>query len=310
MTMKKIKHVLKNNDFGKLIVSCVHCIESVVVPFFISDKKAVMAFYRRKTGRELDLSDPQTFSEKMNWYKLNHRDPLMQKCADKSAVREYVASVGYSDLLNEVYGVYEKVSQIDIEALPEQFVLKASHGSHMSYIVKDKKSFDWKKAKRMMESWLHQNIYWSGREWVYKDIPRRIIAEKYLEDESGELRDYKFFCFNGVPVYMQYDGERFTGKHYRNYYEMDKTLLNLDDDVGHNSNKPFPLEDKDFEKMKSIAADLSKPFQFVRTDFYLVNGKVYFGELTFFHNGGMAWFKPEKYDYIFGEHWNISGRSC
>ena len=305
MTVGSLKEKIKSTFPGEWAVSVLHALESVLVPALVPDEKAVRKFYKKKTGRELDLDHPVLFSEKMNWYKLHHRDPLMQTCADKVAVRDYVRSLGYGDLLNEVYGVYDKVSEIDLDALPEQVVLKAAHGSHMGYIITDKANFNWKRAKAMMRTWLWQNIYWSGREWVYRDIPKRILAEKYLEDPSGDLKDYKFICFHGEPTYLEYDGERFSDRHYCNYYDMDGNLLDLDDDVGHNPEVAFPLSPEDLEKMKQIARDLAKPFQEVRVDLYLVGGKIYFGELTFFHNGGITWFCPEEYDRIFGQHWTV-----
>ncbi len=304
MTIGSIKEKIESTFVGSYAVSVLHAIECAVVPALVSDEKAVKRFYKRKTGKDLNLENPQSFSEKMNWYKLNHRDPVMQQCADKVAVREYVKSKGYGGCLNELYGVYDKVSDIDINALPDQFALKASHGSHMNYIVKDKAAFNWKQAKIMMRSWLRQNIYWSGREWVYKDIPHRIIAEKYLEDETGELKDYKFFCFNGKPYYMQFDGDRFIN-HYRNFYDMDKKELAIECEYPGKPGIDFPLKAEDFESMKKMARDLAKPFQHVRVDFYLVNGEIYFGELTFFHNSGITWFQPEDYDEEWGKHWSL-----
>ena len=301
-----IKKIIKKSFLGRYLISELHCFESWLMPKLISDKKAVLRFYKKSTDNDLDLKNPQTLSEKLNWYKLNNRLPLMQQCADKVAMRDYVTEKGYGDCLNEILGVYNCVKDIDIDDLPEKFVLKAAHGSHMNIIVTDKTKENWLQNKLMMNSWLHQNIYWSRREWVYKDMPRRIIAEKYLEDVSGELRDYKFFCFNGKPTYMQYDSGRYIGKHLRNYYDMDLNFIPVRDDVpSDESNKP-DISSEVFERMKSMASDLAEPFQHVRVDFYLVNNKVFIGELTFFHNGGITWFEPPEYDEIFGSHWKIN----
>ena len=301
--MSSIKDIIRNNYWGKYFISCYHCIMCKLMPLLVTDEKAVKKFYKVTTGKELDLNNPQTFSEKMNWYKLNGRMPLMAQCADKVAVRDYIIEKGYSECLNEIIGIYNRVQDIDYNSLPDQFVIKAAHGSHMNYIVKDKSSFDWKRAKRMMKTWLHQDIYWSGREWVYKDIPKRIIIEKYLEDETEELRDYKFFCFNGKPKYLQIDVGR-NAVHYRNYYDMSFAFLHLRDDVPSDERivheKPVM-----FDEMKKIAADLASPFQMARVDFYQVNNKVYFGEITFFHNGGITWFLPEEYDLVFGRNWKL-----
>ena len=301
--MSGFKDTIRKSFWGNYSISIYHCVMCKIAPILISDEKAVKRFYKKKTGKELDLSNPRTLSEKMNWYKLNGRLSLMAQCADKVEVRDYIKEKGYGDCLNEVYGVYDRVKDINFDALPNQFVIKAAHGSHMNFIVKDKETFDWKHAKRMMKSWLQQDIYWSGREWVYKNIPKRIIIEKYLEDETGELRDFKFFCFNGEPKYVQVDVGRST-EHYRNYYDLSFNFIPVRDDIPSNEkiavNKPYQ-----FRKMIEMAKVLSSPFQFSRIDFYQVYNQVYFGEITFFHNGGITWFQPEKYDLIFGDNWKL-----
>lgn len=204
----------------------------------------------------------------------------MQMCADKYAVREYISNCGYGNLLNDIIGVYSRVSEIDFESLPDRFVLKSTHGSGQNIIVKNKRKLNFRRAKLMMWCWLHQSIYWSGREWVYQKMPRQIIAEKYLEDETGELRDYKFYCFNGVPAFMQLEVGRDTEHNTRNFYDMDWNLLPFGKELPHNPslNVDRPMM---FDQMRAIAADLCKPFQYVRVDLYQVGGKVYFGELTF-----------------------------
>jgi len=301
-----IKKLIKSSFLGRYLISELHCAESWLLPKLISDEKAVRRYYKNCTGSDLNLQNPQTFSEKLNWYKLNGRDPLMATCADKYAVREYVASKGYADTLNELYGVYDTVSDIDLSKLPDQFVLKAAQGSHMNIIVKDKKDVCWWQAKMMMRSWLHQNIYWSGREWVYKDIPRKIIAEKYLEDDSGELRDYKFFCYHGEPVYLQYDVGRFSGKPHRNYYDMDFNLLAIEDGTPNYPLNEPPVAPELFKQMRKMAADLAVVFQQARVDLYVVNGKIYFGEMTFFDGGGSTVFSPDEWNYKFSEKWTVT----
>ena len=301
--MGNLKDTIRNNFWGNYFISCYHCIQCKIMPAVISDEKAVKKFYYKKTGKELDLENPNTFLEKLNWYKLYGKQPLMQQCADKVDVRKYIDEKGYSEYLNTVYGVYSKVKDIDYDSLPNEFVIKAAHGSSMNYIVRNKDDFDWKHAKKMLNSWLHQDIYWSGREWVYKDIPKRLIIEKYLEDETGELTDYKFFCFNGKPAFMQYDMNRYDN-HRRNYYDMDFNLLpfmnRIERDTERNVSKP-----ECFDEMKRCATDLSETFQFARIDFYQVNGKVYFGEITFYPTGGSVAFEPEEYEKIIGNMWNL-----
>ena len=294
---------IKKSFPAQLSISILHCLESWILPKIFSDKKAIIRYYKQKSGGRLpNIEKPLRFSEKLQWYKLNGRLPIMQVCADKYAVRQYLHGLGYDELLNELYDVYENVSDIDLNWLPNQFVLKAAHGSGQNIIVKDKKKVNWFTAKLMMWTWMHQHIAWSGREWVYETMPRRIIAEKFLQDETGELRDYKFFCFNGKPTYMQLEVGRYTSHNTRNFYDMNWNLMPFGKELPHNPDihveKPLM-----FEKMKEIAADLSKPFQFVRVDLYQVNGKIYFGELTFFPAGGAPDFVPDEYDEIVGSHW-------
>lgn len=300
-----MKKFIRKLFIGKYLISLLHCFESWLIPKLISDEKAVRRYYEKAKGKPLDLENPKTFSEKLNWYKLNDRNPLMQECADKVAVREYVTQKGYGDCLNEIYGVYDKVKDINIDALPEKFVLKAAHGSHMNIIVTDKSKENWIKHKLMMGTWLHQNIAWGGREWVYKDMPRRIIAEKYLEDGAGELKDYKFFCFNGIPTIMQYDEGRYRGRHIRNYYDMNRNFIPVRDDCESDENVVPKISDEIFEKMKKMVSDLAEPFQQARVDLYLLGSKLYFGEITFFHNGGLDRFDPPEYDEIFGSYWKL-----
>ena len=301
--LMKIKQEIKRTYTGQLLISYLHCLESWIIPKLVSDEKAVKKYYRSITGKDINFDNPQSFCEKLNWYKLYGKKNLMQKCADKYAVRSYVRESGYEEILNDLYGVYYSVAEIDLSNLPERVVFKAAHGSHMSLVWPHSK-FSWKQSKRLLASWLKQDIYWSGREWVYKDMPKRLIAERYLEDETGELRDYKLFCYNGVPHFLQFDAGRLNGNHIRNYYDMDLNLLEVTDSV------PFdptivPIDKEGFEKMKKIASDLAKPFQFVRVDLYYVQWKIYFGELTFFDGGGNSGFSKEEYDIMFGKPWII-----
>ncbi len=296
---------IKKSKFGEYAVSKYHCLTSWLYPKLVSDEKAVIRYYRKKSGGQtVDLKNPKKFSEKLQWYKLNAKNPLMQICADKVAVREYIKEIGYGDLLNEVYGVYDKVKDVDFANLPNQYVIKAAHGSGQNIIVSDKAKLDVKHTKRMLKCWLHQDISWSGREWVYKNMPRRIIIEKFLKDETGELRDYKFFCFNGKPMFMQLEVGRYTKYNTRNFYDMEWNLMPFGKEIPHNPNIDVQKPTM-FEEMKNIASELCKPFQFVRVDLYQVKDKVYFGELTFFPAGGAPDFVPSKYDEIVGEFWEL-----
>ncbi|MBR0414989.1 MAG: hypothetical protein IJI67_07965 [Clostridia bacterium] len=299
-----LKSKLKENFAGKYLISEYHVLLSRVMPKLVSDEKAVKTYYKKRAGEELDLEHPQTFSQKQQWYKLHSKDPLMQICADKCAVRDYIRKKGYKDLLNEQIGVYSDPDEIDFDALPDRFAIKAAHGSGFNIIVKDKSTLNISQTKKLLKSWLKQDIYWSGREWVYRDMPRRIVIDKYLEDESGGLKDFKFFCFNGEPRIMQLEVGRYTDHNTRNFYDMDWNLMPFGKELPHDPNVTIEKPEA-FEQMKQIASDLSQPFQFVRVDLYIVNGKIYFGELTFFPAGGAPDFVPSEYDKIVGDMWEL-----
>ena len=294
----------KQTNLGKRLIHRYHIMLCNVLPRLIDDRRAVVHYYKRRSGHKPNLSSPKTFSEKQQWYKLNSNNPLMAQCADKYEVRRYIKQCGYENLLNEVYGVYDRVEDLDIAHLPQQFVLKAAHASGWNLIVRDKDSRDWKQEMKTMRLWLKQDIYWSGREWVYRDLKKRILAERYLEDDSGGLLDYKFYCFNGVPQFMQLEVGRFTNHNTRNFYDMHWNLLPFGKELPHDPNVQIKMPTC-FEEMKKIASDLSKPFSYVRVDLYQVKGRIYFGELTFFPAGGAPDFVPEKYDKIVGDMWNI-----
>ena len=300
-----IKSFCHHNFWGRYLISEYHAVMSWLMPRLISDETAIRRYYRKKSGgSEVNLERSVRFSEKLQWYKLHHRDPLMQRCADKYAVRGYLEEIGYGHLLNEIYGVYSKAAEIDFRALPQQFVLKAAHGSGFNIIVKDKSKLNLWQTRLMLASWLRQEISWSGREWVYHGMPRRIVAERFLQDETGELRDYKFFCFNGVPRFMQLEVGRFTDHNTRNFYDMDWQLMPFGKELPHNPDIHVEKPAK-FEEMKEIARALCKPFQYVRVDLYQVGGKVYFGELTFFPAGGAPDFVPDEYDTVVGNMWHL-----
>lgn len=302
-----IKKYIHSTFLGEILIFKLHQLECIIMPKIISDETAVKRYFKKITGKELNLENPETFIEKINWYKLNDRNPLMIKCADKVGLREYVSQNGFGEYLNECYGIYDNVKKINIHALPKRFVMKAAHGSHMNIIVKDIDLVNWKKASIIMKNWLKQDIYWGGREWVYKEIPKRIIIEKYLEDDSGELRDYKIFCFNGVPKFVQVDIGRF-GHHTRNFYNLEWEFLDICDEVGCNPELKI-IKPHSFVKMIEIAKVLSKPFQFVRVDFYEVNKKPYIGEMTFFHMGGNTGIKSEKWEKTIGSYWKLIKKS-
>lgn len=249
-------------------------------------------------GRTLNLADPKRFTEKLQWLKLFWRNEDMSICSDKYEVREYLTRRGYSELLNELICEFDDLDHFNPASLPKQFVIKAAHGSGWNMIVKDKDKVNWFWWKRIMKSWLKQNLYWFGREWNYQNQKPRIIVEKYLEDDSGELRDFKVFCFNGNSQFVQIDENR-ASNHKRVYVDCEGKPLPIKDSQAHGI--PSQIRFSNVQKeMIQIAADLAAPFPHVRVDFYEQNGRIIFGEMTFFDGSGFYSFDPDEWDFIIG----------
>lgn len=266
-----------------------------------SDKEYIDKLYLETTGRNINWCNPERLTEKIQWLKLFYRNELMPVCSDKYTVRSYIKQCGYESILNEIYGVYDDPKKIDFAKLPDKFVLKGTAGSGWNLICHNKNEINWFWWKKIMRSWLKQNIYIYGREWNYKDLKGRILIEKYLEDDSGELRDYKIFCFNGIPQFMQVDETRFTN-HKRVYVMETGEIIKVQDGV-HGLNS-FCIQEV-HHKLFDIAKDLSKDFPFVRVDFYVCNNKIYFGELTFFDGSGFYNLEPDNIDYEWGSYLHL-----
>lgn len=233
----------------------------------------------------------------MNWQKLHDRNPLYTILADKYSVKEYVAKKIGKEYVVPCYGVWSNFDDIDFTSLPQSFVLKCTHDSSGAMVCKDKSQFDINRAKKKIQGYLKRNYYWSLREWVYKDIRPRVIADMLLDDGSGhELRDYKFWCFSGVPKVMYCTNK--ADDIYENFYDMDFRPL----DINHGFKRQDPEFEKpeEFELMKTLAAKLSEGIPFVRADFFDINGHVYFGEFTFYDWGGLKPFTNKHWDIKLG----------
>lgn len=265
-----------------------------------SDLDCINRLYHQYSGRYPDLAHPTLFSEKMQWMKLHYRNDLMPVVGDKYTVRGYLVEKGYGYLLNDLIAVYDDVSQFNPKDLPGQFVLKASHASGWNLIVKDKSKIDWPIWRKHMAYWLTHDIEWNGREWHYARMKPRIVCEKYLEDESGALMDYKFYCFDGEPRFLQVNVGRGTAQSTQNYYDLEGNLLPFGKSQPHNPDLQFELP-AHFDEMVRLARELTRPFPYVRFDLYEAKGRVYFGEFTFFPCSGMPDFIPAEYDAVVGE---------
>src|SRR5699024_1610504 len=254
---------------------------------FFNDKKLIKHKFKRRIGRKVNLENPVKYNDKLQWLKLNWYDPVATKCADKYEVREYVTELLGKKYLNKLLAVYESVDQINLDELPNSFVLKGTHGSGFNIICKNKNKLNWKKEFKKMRRWMQINYYWANREWVYKDIKPRIICEKYMEDSSGKPpRDYKVFCFDGEPKLIQVDIDRFD-QHKQNFYDTNWKFRNVE--IEKPAAKEAIVEKPEkLEEMLQLSKILTSSFPHARADFYDWDGKIIFGEITFFHHSGMG----------------------
>lgn len=294
----ELRKLLKRND---LIVSLYDKYKEIYYKYLISSENLIRKRFKERLGRELDLENPIKYNDKIQWLKLNWRDPLAIKCADKYEVRKFVTERIGEKYLNELYGVYESVDEINIDILPKSFVLKGTHGSGFNIICKDKTKLNWEEELKKMRRWLKTNYYLRNREWVYKEIKPRIICEKFIDQgEENELRDYRFFCFNGEPKFIAVDFS-ITDKRKtrRNIYDLDWNLLNVE--ISYPKELNVRVEKpKKLDEMIYLSKKLSSEFPHARVDFYYVEEKIIFGEITFFHQSGMGLIKPVEFETIMG----------
>lgn len=250
----------------------------------------------------LNLENPKTYCEKLQWLKLNDRKPIYTTMVDKIEAKKYVASIIGEEYIIPTIAIWDSADEINWDVLPNQFVMKCTHDSGGLVICKDKSKLDRSKAYQTMKKGLKRRYFWQNREWPYKDVTPRIIVEEYMEDnKTRELRDYKYFCFDGVVKALFIASERQKQGEETKFDFFDDKYNHLPIINGHPNATLIPEKPTRFEDMKSLAAKLSKGMPHLRVDFYEMNGKIYFGELTFFHWSGMIPFEPVDWDYKFGE---------
>ena len=249
------------------------------------------------TGYELDIDNPKTFNEKLQWLKLYYRKPEFSAMVDKAEAKNYAASIIGEEHIIPTIAIYNTVDEIDFDSLPKQFVLKCTHNSGNLVICKDKSTIDPENTLKQLRKGLKNNYYHLGKEWVYKNIQPRIIAEKYLTDDGDELRDYKIFNFGGEPKIIEVDYNRFIN-HKRQIYTTEWQKMSVT--MEYPSDNAMIEKPKQLEQMLDFARKLSKGHPFIRTDFYIVDNIVYFGELTFYHDCGFGHIKPFEFDMEMG----------
>lgn len=277
---------------------------------FVPDRPMLKLQYRIKLGRWPNLKNPTRFTEKVQLYKMYYRNPDVPVCSDKYAVRGYLEKKGLGHLLPELYGVYERAEDIDFATLPNRFVMKTNDGGGGNNIVicKDKSKLDIPATVMELNSWLNKKDINPGREWGYSLIPKSVImVEEFLEDADhpGEtIEDFKFYCFHGEIFCIQHDVGRYMENHTRTFYDPDWNHMHvkmLIDDNEEEEPRPANLEE-----MKKVVKELAKDFPHVRVDIYSVNGKIYFGELTFYTGAGYNRVDPDDFDLRMGERFDIA----
>lgn len=275
---------------------------------FIPDKAYLKLIYFIRFHKRLNLEEPKTFNEKMQWLKLYDRNPKYIDMVDKCSAKEFVTKIIGEEYIIPTIGIYNSFDEINFEQLPNQFVIKCTHDSNGLIICRDKKQLNIDKAKKDINTSLYYNYYYGGREWPYKNVKPRIIIEKYMNDgKNDEINDYKCFCFNGKVEYIQVDYDRFKN-HGRNEYDRDWNYIPFTTDFPTDKNriieKPKKLKLL-IELVEKIVKNIGIE-SFVRIDMYIVKDKIYFGEITFYPGSGFLKFEPSEYDKKIGDLVNIN----
>lgn len=281
----------------------------LILPFLVlkfgkrmDDEKYIKILYYLRNGKKLDLKNPKSYFEKINWMKLHDRRPEYTTMVDKYKSKKYVAErIGKEYIIPMIKGgVWNNADEIDIDKLPDQFVLKCTHDSGNTYICRDKNTFDFENVKKKLNKALKRNYYYLSREWPYKNVKPRIICEKYIPGIVDE--NYKFFCFNGKVKFLYVAPYR---EKTSDYFDADFNHLDGIHNAFHSGAEIVPKKPETFEKMKELAEILSEGYPQMRVDFYDDNGKIYFGEITFFQEGGFAPWIPDEWNWKFGEYINL-----
>ena len=268
---------------------------------FVPDTLYLKLFFYSRMGKRLNLNNPKTYNEKLQWLKLYDRNPDYCLMVDKYEAKNYVANIIGPEHIIPTIGIYESIEDIPWDSLPKQFVMKCTHDSGGIVICKDKENLNIEDAKTKLSNGLKTSYFHLNREWPYKKVKPRIICEEYKVDESGyELKDYKWFCFDGEVKALFIATDRGKQGEETKFDFYDSEFNHLPFTNGHPNSKKELRKPIGFEKMKEIAAKLSKGIPHVRVDLYDINGKIYFGEMTFYHWSGTKPFEPEEWDRTFG----------
>ncbi len=301
----RVIHHLKNGSFFRVFRRTIY-VKRNLKKAQKDEKKYLENLGKITLGYKMNLDNPQSFNEKLNWYKLNYSNDLMINVVDKIYAKEYVKEKGLEDILINTIKTYNDLSEVNLDDLPDKFVIKNTEDSGGVYVCKDKSKISIQDIKKKLEN-KNSFISYGGKNWALENsynLKNRIIVEELVKTEDGHAPwDYKFFCFNGKPRFLFVGSDRDTEVCFDFY---DINFNHLEVKQGHPNSKKNILKPEKFDEMLKICEILSKDFPQVRVDLYNVSGKIYFGELTFFHFAGLEPFKPRKWDYIFGEFWDLS----
>lgn len=297
--MDGYKKLIKNQSSRMRILKCLEWIPDFVM---------VKIQYRIKMGRRLPLKNPSRYTEKIQWYKVYYHNPLMIECVDKYKVRDFISRIGMKEYLIPLLGTWNSSKEIEWDLLPKSFILKTTNGSETNIFVDDKEAIDKDAVGRQLDEWLTQTNLNAGREWAYNGVTPRIVCEPIISgnDQHGRgLDDYKFFCFNGHVKMMWIDYDRFQ-IHKRVLF--DRAGNRLDVRCTYPSPEDFEYPRKAFETLLPIAETIAQGFPHSRVDLYYVNGKPYFGEITFYSGSGYEPFDSDAYDYQLGEQFQLPNK--
>ncbi len=291
--MDEYKKILKDKNFRYRILSLLR---------FVPDKPMLQLQYRVKFGRKLNLKSPERFTEKIQWYKLYYKNPVMPQCSDKYMVRDYVRAKGLGHILTDLHGVFEQPEDIRLESLPDKFVMKLSNGSGTNLLCTDKSKLVESEVIREFQQFVFKVKANLGREWPYMQAKPRIIVEQLLEDEAhinNAVNDYKIFCYDGKPEYVICISDRYSEQCNHLVYDTNWNKIRVASEgarVDEDAPKPENLQE-----MLDVAAKLSEDFPFARIDLYSLENRIYFGEITFYPWSGYMEFEPEEFDFVLGE---------
>ena len=267
---------------------------------WIPDETYLKIVYRGQMSKRLNLNPPITFNEKLQWLKLHDRKHIYHKLVDKAEVKKYISRKIGEEYIIPTIGIWETVEEIPFDKLPSRFVIKCTHDSGSVIICEDKSKFDINSAKKKLNYHLKKSTYWFGREWPYKGLKPRVIVEELIGDGVKPLADYKVLCFNGVPKLVEVHLNRGTASHTQDFYDIDWNRTEIEQTCEPMANTPI-LPPGCLEQMLELSELLSKEFIHIRVDWYTVDDRLYFGELTFYDGSGFAEFVDDKWDYMLGK---------